>query len=44
MLSFNKGRPLAKILGGEYDGEIIYLNTEDEDYEGPCCKKCIEEM
>lgn len=45
MLNFNKGRPLAKISGGKYNGEILYIDTEDEDKEycGGCnCKKCSE--
>lgn len=40
MLSFNKGRPLAKIYGGKLNGEIIYLNNNEEMDTGPCCKKC----
>jgi len=30
MLNLNKGRPLAEINGGEYDGEILYLQKDDE--------------
>lgn len=41
MLNFKQGRPLAKVSGGEYDGEIIYLDTEDQDCDDCyCCKKC----
>lgn len=52
MFSLKKGRALAKISGGKYNGEILYLNTEDNtcckcckkcsDYckNKPCCKKC----
>ncbi|HLX52498.1 MAG TPA: hypothetical protein VKR58_01060 [Aquella sp.] len=39
MLSFKKGRPVSKIIGGEYNGEILYVDTENEN-SGPCCKKC----
>ncbi len=28
MLSFTKGRPIARILGGEYDGKILHLDEE----------------
>lgn len=38
MLSFSKGRPLAKISGGKLNGEIIYLDSGED--QGPCCKKC----
>lgn len=44
MLSFSKGRPIAKVSGGEYNGEILYLNTE-EDNNSCCecdCRKCSE--
>lgn len=40
MFSFREGRPLAKILGGEYDGEIVYIKNDDDDEKKPCCKKC----
>ncbi len=41
MLHLSKGRPLAKITGGEGNGEIIYLNSQDqEDDNQPCCSKC----
>jgi hypothetical protein len=39
MFSFKDGRPLAKIVGGELDGEIIYLKNE-QDEQKPCCKRC----
>lgn len=41
MFNLSKGRPLAKIIGGELDGEF-YLKTDDDQQmdEGPCCKKC----
>lgn len=38
MFSFNKGRALAKIKGGEYDGEIIYIKSDND----KCCEKCSE--
>lgn len=38
MLSFSKGRPIAKIVGGEYDGEIICINNSENDE--PCCDRC----
>lgn len=31
MLNYEKGRPIAKVSGGQYDGEIIYI---DEDTNG----------
>lgn len=38
MFTFGKGIPIAKIIGGKLNGEIIYLDTEqDKDI---CCKKC----
>jgi adenosyl cobinamide kinase/adenosyl cobinamide phosphate guanylyltransferase len=43
MLNFKKGRPLAKISGGEFNGEILYINKENNDEQtcGGCnCKKC----
>lgn len=41
MLNFKQGRPLAKVSGGEYNGEIIYLDTDDKNCEDCfCCKKC----
>lgn len=38
MLSFNKGRPIAIIKGGIYNGKI--LNIFDPNT--PCCEKCSE--
>jgi hypothetical protein len=50
MLNFRDGRALAKISGGKYDGEILYLQTEkdkdkdsdSEDSPQKCCRcrKC----
>jgi len=49
MLNFYKGRALAKISGGEYNNEILYIDTQDKKdekdekkkYGGCCnCKKC----
>jgi hypothetical protein len=44
MLNFKRGRPLAKISGGQLNGEIIYIDREednDQKYGGCCnCKKC----
>ena len=40
MLTLDDGQPIGKIKGGKYDGEIIFLNSEDfdeEDYNG--CQK-----
>ncbi len=45
MFSFYSGRPIARVVGGEYDGEIIYLKTEDDTKNiccGKCSKKCIK--
>jgi len=42
MLSFSKGRPLAKISRGKYNGEILYLDSGDETFKCECCKKCNE--
>lgn len=38
--SLTKGRPIAKIVGGDYDGEIVGLVTEEKDEDKPCCKRC----
>ncbi len=35
MFSLQNGRPIAKIIGGQLDKEIIYLKTGQK-----CCKKC----
>jgi hypothetical protein len=41
MLNFSKGRPLAKIEGGEYKGEILYIDTTDKEDDNCCdCKIC----
>lgn len=46
MLSFSDGRPIAKIEGGELEGEILHIKTEDNnedsesDSECECCGKC----
>lgn len=37
MLSFDKGRPIAKIEGGKLNGEIVHLQTDDN---SQCCSKC----
>lgn len=43
MLKLNKGRPIAKIVGGYYHNQIIGLDTEPEKMKiEPCCKKCSE--
>lgn len=42
--SFNKGVPYALIKGGEYDGEILFVD-KDADVKKPrkkCCKNCDE--
>lgn len=39
MLRFDKGRPLAKVVGGKLDGELICL---DDGTEKKCCKKCSD--
>lgn len=40
MFSLDKGRPIAKIVGGDYDGEIIHLKKEEDNDNCSCCKKC----
>ena len=51
MLSLGKGRPIAKIIGGRLNGELIHIKDEkDEDEEQhshdhceyECCRKCNE--
>lgn len=37
MFSYSGNNPIAKIVGGDLDGEIIYLNTEENK---PCCRRC----
>jgi hypothetical protein len=42
-LSLKSGRPIAKIIGGEYNGEILHIQDEkkpEEQLKGGCCKKC----
>jgi hypothetical protein len=39
MLSFDKGRPVAKVINGKDNGTIINVLTGDE-HESACCKKC----
>ena len=36
MLSLNRGRPIAKIIGGSKNGEIIHIYDPEE----KCCDKC----
>jgi len=37
----NKGRALAKVKGGKYNGEILFLDTEEKcEDENECCCKC----
>lgn len=38
MLSFNKGRPLAKIKGGEFNNRIVYVRGDNN----VCCNRCSE--
>ncbi len=33
MFSINDGKPMAKIVGGEYNGEILYLRAESDESE-----------
>lgn len=40
MLNFNKGRAVAKILGGKLRNEIIYIDEEVENCGGNCCDRC----
>jgi hypothetical protein len=48
MFSFTQGRPIAKIVGGEYNDELIHIKTESEEKEhncyccGKCSKKCFK--
>lgn len=37
-LSLNRGRPIARIIGGDNDGTYIYIDKIEE--ENKCCKKC----
>jgi Cdc6-like AAA superfamily ATPase len=39
MLNLKKGRPLAKISGGAYNNEIIYIDPDSTGYCN-CCRKC----
>jgi len=39
MLSFSKGRPLAKIIGGQMNGKFICINSGETD---KCCEKCSD--
>jgi hypothetical protein len=39
MLSFSKGRPIAKIVGGEFNNEILFLDSGDNKL---CCDDCTE--
>lgn len=38
MFSFSSGKPIAKIVGGDLNGEIVFLKNEDQNK--PCCRKC----
>lgn len=38
MFSTESGTPIAKVLGGKYDGEIIYLSKNKKN--NACCDKC----
>lgn len=41
MLSFSKGIPIAKILGGQYNGEIIHVyDNKLGGSKNICCEKC----
>jgi len=49
MLNFSEGRPLAKISGGKYNNEILYIDTKDDKEKicggcncKSCSKKCIK--
>lgn len=39
MFSLTKGRPIAKIVGGDYNGELLSI-CEENYKEEQCCKKC----
>lgn len=42
MFSLYSGLPIAKIIGGEYNGEIVFLKKEDDknNRDERCCRKC----
>lgn len=40
MFSFKSGRPIAKIAGGKYNGEILYLKKDEEEMKCCKCKRC----
>ncbi len=39
MLSLSKGLPIAKIIGGEFNGNIIHIHTEERKAKQKCCKR-----
>jgi hypothetical protein len=40
MLSFEKGRPIAKIVGGDDNGELLHISDEADTNKCCDCKKC----
>lgn len=40
MLSLSKGRPIARIVGGGLDGELLYVDSGDHKCCNKCSKKC----
>lgn len=39
MLSFKKGKMIARIQGGKYDGKTLYLDNPNSD--SVCCNNCV---
>lgn len=40
MLSFSDGKPIAHIIGGPLNNEIIFIRTEEDEPPKKCCRKC----
>ena len=41
MLTLDRGKPIAIVKGGRYDGNIIHLYQEEHDK--PCCDECYDD-
>lgn len=44
MFSFKSGKPIAKIIGGEYGGQILQVETDKNDKQSSCCnQECCDD-